>query len=344
MLNQRTLFISFTALLLLSGCALLPGGQPASPLYENTQIYQTVAAQLTASAMPMMTSQPIASPSAGATAAPATPPSDRTPLPATASLPCNRAAAGRPVIDISIPDGSPMLPGQTFTKTWRLVNAGSCPWTRDYAVVWFSGETFGSTRTQALSSEVKPGQSLDISLDLLSPTAPGVYQSNWMLRNAAGQFFGLGPTSSAPFWVKIEVVVVRTASPAPAATPTPTATLQAISRGSVTLALDKKFDLDAGKIAADSSVDLALTAASVDGLQFTPLNGARFDPVGNVPPSITICKNTALKPDALNLTAEMTGLHLCYRTSQSLPGYLVLKSINLKDKTISIEFLTWAAP
>lgn len=331
--------------MLLSGCGLLPNGQLESPLQETTKIYQTVAAQLTVSAAPALSqTAPSPSPSAKTTASPLAPQPDRSPLPPTSSLPCLRAAAGRPVIDISIPDGSPMLPGQSFTKTWRLVNAGSCAWTRDYAVVWFSGETFGSTRSQALAGDVNPGQSVDISLDLVSPTAPGIYQSNWMLRNAAGQLFGLGPTSSAPFWVKIEVLVVRTASPTPAATPTPTATLQAVSRGSVTLSVDKNFDLDTGKITADGSVDLVLTAGSAEGMQFTPLNGARFDPVGNLPPSLAICKNTALKPEAFNLTADMTGMHLCYRTSQSLPGYLVLKSINLKEKSIAIEFITWAAP
>jgi len=237
-----------------------------------------------------------------------------------------------------------MTPGQNFTKTWRLVNAGSCAWTQDYAVVWFSGETFGGVRSQNLNSQVLPGQSVDVTLDLLSPIAPGIYQSNWMMRNASGQLFGLGPTNSAPFWVKIEVVIVRTSTPTPPATPSPTATVQAVSRGSATLGLDKPFDLDAGKLASDGNADLVMKSSGADSLSFTPLNGAKLDSVGNLPPSISACKGSALKAEPILLLADMTGMHLCYRTNQSLPGYLVINSVNLKDRTVTIDFLTWAAP
>ena len=49
--------------------------------------------------------------------------------PSTAAVPptaaCDLASF---VKDMSIPDGSVFTPGATFTKTWRLENAGTCTW------------------------------------------------------------------------------------------------------------------------------------------------------------------------------------------------------------------------
>ncbi|WP_405137808.1 helix-turn-helix domain-containing protein [Nocardia sp. NBC_01388] len=36
------------------------------------------------------------------------------------------------VADITIPDGTLLLPGQTFTKVWRIRNAGTVDWTERY--------------------------------------------------------------------------------------------------------------------------------------------------------------------------------------------------------------------
>ncbi len=94
---------------------------------------------------------------------------------------CDRAAPGRP-IDVTVPDESTFRPGDVFTKTWRLVNAGDCTWTENYAIVWFSGEPLGSARIQFLDSPVRPGESVDLSVELTAPSQIGTYQSNWKLR------------------------------------------------------------------------------------------------------------------------------------------------------------------
>jgi len=115
-----------------------------------------------------------------------------------------------------------MQPGQSFTKTWRLVNNGTCKWTRLYAVVFFSGNSMSAHQSNYLNAEVLPGQSIDVSVEFIAPSEPGTYQSNWMLQSQNGDLFGLGPNGDAPFWVRIQVVEV--ASPTFTQTPTPTST------------------------------------------------------------------------------------------------------------------------
>jgi hypothetical protein len=114
-------------------------------------------------------------------------------------------AAGVP-FDVTIPDDTVMQPGQSFTKTWRLVNNGTCKWTRLYAVVFFSGNPMEAHQTNYLNAEVLPGQSIDVSVEFIAPFESGTYQSNWMLQSQAGELFGLGPNGDAPFWVRIQVV------------------------------------------------------------------------------------------------------------------------------------------
>ena len=102
------------------------------------------------------------------------------------------------VTDVTVPDGTVMDPGETFTKTWRLKNAGNCSWATSYAVVFSDGDSMGGNATQALTTTVNPGQTVDISINLKAPATPGSYIGNWKLRNTAGVTF-------ATFYVEIKV-------------------------------------------------------------------------------------------------------------------------------------------
>ncbi len=262
----------------------------------------------------------------------------------SATPPCDRAAPGRPSIDISVPDNTQFLPGQIFTKTWRLVNNGSCTWTRDYVAVWFSGVTMGKVLVQPLASVVQPGQSVDVTVDFIAPQEPGTYQSNWMIRNASGTLFGLGPASSGSFYVRIEVIVARTSTPTPFPTLTATPTLAIVARGTATITLEKKLDLDSGKMVTDTTSDLGVLGKPPTAPQLVPLNGTVIALMGTQPPTLAECKAAALIADPMTLKAEMTGTYLCYRTSKALPGIALLKTIDLKENKLTVEFTTWAAP
>jgi uncharacterized protein YkwD len=119
------------------------------------------------------------------------------------SLPCDLAQF---VTDVTIPDGSSLTPGFTFTKTWRLINAGDCTWTTAFKLVYASGDLMGAVGPVPFSKDVTTGETVDISVDLTAPQKPGSYQGYWMLKNAQDQVFGIGPNADGVLWVKIVVL------------------------------------------------------------------------------------------------------------------------------------------
>ncbi len=213
----------------LAACA--PGTAEQNNLQTAEALAQTLAAeatqlfQLTLAAFQNAT--PTESPSPAPSVEPTQNPTNaRSPTPGqtpTESGGCNRAAAGVP-FDVSIPDESPMQPGQRFVKTWRLVNNGTCKWTRLYTLVFFSGNPMGAIQSHFLSGEVLPGAVVELSVEMFAPMDMGFYQSNWMLMAPDGELFGLGPNGDAPFWARIQVMEKNTDTPTPTATATETPT------------------------------------------------------------------------------------------------------------------------
>lgn len=138
-----------------------------------------------------------------------TPQPTYTPLPTNTQiftatpLPCDMATF---VDDITVPDGTEFNVGQSFTKTWRLRNAGSCTWTTAYAVVYVSGDQMSGPVDLNLTGNVYPGQTVDITLGLKAPNTAGTYRGNWKIRNDKGQVFGL--TNGNPFWVDIKAKAI----------------------------------------------------------------------------------------------------------------------------------------
>src|SRR5215213_4667065 len=110
------------------------------------------------------------------------------------------------VSDLTIPDGTTFTTGATFTKSWRLLNNGTCVWIASYNVVWAGGELMGSPASFKLPVVVSPGQMVDISVNLIAPPASGHYKALFKLSNASGGQFGIGEASDSPFWVDINVV------------------------------------------------------------------------------------------------------------------------------------------
>lgn len=219
----------------------LPAGLDTGASGQNTaQPYQTVSALLTRTIQaqetdsffeatettPPASATPLERTSAASTT-PALTSGGLTPAGSTVAAPspaptlaCDLAQPGRP-IDVTIPDDSTFHPGAYFSKTWRLVNAGTCTWEQTYSVLWFSGDNLGMTHHLPLGQRVAPGKSIDITVDMLAPQEPGAYQSNWKISNTQGKLFGIGSNGDAPFWVRILVVPADTATPAPTATAVP---------------------------------------------------------------------------------------------------------------------------
>lgn len=110
------------------------------------------------------------------------------------------------ILDVPVQDGTTVMPGTIFTKTWQLQNDGSCEWTTDYALVHEGGDPLGAPDVVVnLPSTVPSGQTIDISVPMTAPSAPGTYTSEWMLQNAEGELFGVGPAGDRPLTVEVVV-------------------------------------------------------------------------------------------------------------------------------------------
>lgn len=86
---------------------------------------------------------------------------------------CYSANCASFVADLTIPDGSYVAPGTSFTKTWRLRNNGTTVWTTNYKVIFSGGTQMGAPSWFALPHAVAPGQTVDITVSLTAPSTSG---------------------------------------------------------------------------------------------------------------------------------------------------------------------------
>lgn len=121
------------------------------------------------------------------------------------------------VADLTVPDGTIFAPNATFVKTWRLKNAGTTTWTNAYTMIYSSGDQMGAPVSVVLPGTVAPGQTVDLSVNMIAPAKEGTYTANFLLANANGARFGLDPSAIQPFYV---VIVVSADGGTPALTPT----------------------------------------------------------------------------------------------------------------------------
>jgi hypothetical protein len=116
------------------------------------------------------------------------------------------------VKDITIPDKSIWFQGTSLTKTWRLKNRGSCTWTPDYSLAFSHGAQMGAPTVVSLPGNVRPGETVDISVKLIVPETTGHYVGYWMLKNPSGVLFGYGEFANKPFFIDLHSGDRRTGS------------------------------------------------------------------------------------------------------------------------------------
>jgi hypothetical protein len=123
-------------------------------------------------------------------------------LPAVSALPTFSFASATPLVggtsncdnavyaaDVTIPDGTILQPGESFVKTWRFLNSGTCAWSTSYKLVFVSGDSMGAT-TAGVPLAVPVGSQGDVSVTLKAPGGSGTYKGNWQLQNDKNQPFG----------------------------------------------------------------------------------------------------------------------------------------------------------
>ncbi len=130
------------------------------------------------------------------------------------------------VTDKNFPDDSQVDAGQTLMKTWEIANAGTCPWTAGYQIVFIAEEQLGGISPMPLGAVVNPGETTEINIQFTVPDTAGRHRSMWMLKNPQGKVFGSGEKADQPFWVQVIGANLPQAQPAQVSG-AGTATLQA---------------------------------------------------------------------------------------------------------------------
>ncbi len=146
----------------------------------QTAVAATVAAMQPPTVIPTQEAAPTM------TVAPAVQPTATQPLPPTATpLPCNAAA----YIGETVPDGSEIVVGTEFDKSWRLMNVGTCTWNSSYELYFADGDKMGGPSDVNLTQNVKPGEQVDISVSLKAPATADTYKGFWKVRDDQGNTF-----------------------------------------------------------------------------------------------------------------------------------------------------------
>ena len=219
MKTRKQKFIGFSLLvvfaLILSACggsSKEPTPTPVDPNLIAAQAIATFSMGLTQTAFAQPTIAPTSTPFPTNTLA-ATFAVLGTNTPGVA--PTSSCYVGEFVTDVNYPDGSLMAPGQQFDKIWRIKNIGTCDWLPTFVVVYSYGAGQMASVATPLGKTVKPGDTIDITVEMTAPTAPGNYVSAWFIKADNGELFRK---------MTIDIKVVGAVGPTATPTETPTAT------------------------------------------------------------------------------------------------------------------------
>ncbi len=101
--------------------------------------------------------------------------------------------------DLTIPDGTEVLPGEKFIKQWLIKNTGSCNWNSSYSLQLISGLALGAEKVQGLYPARQSTKAI-LEITFSAPDNPGRYNSWWQAYDSNDNRFG------DPFYVEISVV------------------------------------------------------------------------------------------------------------------------------------------
>lgn len=228
LMNRVHMFLLLGSLLIASCAANVPEATPTPTLRVDeiqTFAVATFSSALTETAFaapsptPMATMTPAPTLGALATSTGGVPFGAATTPGAVAGAASTSSCYGLTFVsDVSIPDNTQMDPGETFTKTWKVQNSGSCAWEAGFKFQSSGGNAMSATAF-TLPSTVASGATYDIAVPMTAPSTAGTARGNWRMSTATGQFFGdevfvqivVGGAAAAP----------TNTSEAPAATATP---------------------------------------------------------------------------------------------------------------------------
>jgi Ig-like domain-containing protein len=189
-----------TILTLITLFASACGSSPLEESAMSTAVAQTVQAQNTLkpvstanSPAPEISPSPLVSLAATVTT---------TPIPAGA--PVQNCTASASLVGETIPDGTIIQPGTTFTKTWNVQNSGTCAWDASWQLIFYGGDLMDGITVYNFPQPAQPGETVEVPIILRAPAEGGQHTGEWMIKSPWGVPFGVGQYS-VPLSVSIVV-------------------------------------------------------------------------------------------------------------------------------------------
>merc|ERR1711963_681421 len=90
------------------------------------------------------------------------------------------------VADITVGDGESVTPSTGFLKTWTLRNSGTDAWPPGCTLKLSSGHDVGVFLPNVTIPTLAAGSSTNLTIQMTSPTEPGMYESQWRLATPTG--------------------------------------------------------------------------------------------------------------------------------------------------------------
>ena len=128
--------------------------------------------------------------------------------------------------DVTIPDGTVFTAGESFEKTWLLLNGGTCAWEATYILAFTSGDEMSGIAT-AVGDVVSSNGQAQLSVSFTAPLTAGTYTSYWQMTDGLGTTFG--NTIFVSITVSDSATSTATATSTSEYTATPTSTTAATS-------------------------------------------------------------------------------------------------------------------
>jgi hypothetical protein len=111
--------------------------------------------------------------------------------------------------DVTIKDGTCIVAGAEFTKTWSITNNGTAIWTTAFMASAFANDPstpiINGDGSIKVTSPVYPGGVWKYSAQLIAPKVAGTYTQSWKMQDEAGNWFGIGGPNGTPWTVVIDV-------------------------------------------------------------------------------------------------------------------------------------------
>ncbi len=143
-----------------------------------------------------------------------------TPNPLLLASGCNNLLL---ISDVSIPAGTVLKPSESFTKTWKVQNNGTCNWALQFRLVFIGGDRMDGD-PGGIGKVIESLKWTQVSVALTAPKQPGKYTGTWRLGSQTGSPFGSTLTVSIVVASPTNTPLLPTSTPLPTNTPLPTDT------------------------------------------------------------------------------------------------------------------------